>query len=77
MSGGRCGGGEREYYESIYCGSETLHRRLRGIPEDAKREVLAEIRLSRDLDYPGVSDRELVSVADQLFAEYDRREAGE
>jgi hypothetical protein len=48
------------------------------LPEEEKREVLAEIiRMSRDLDYPALSDGELVSVADQLFAQYDRREAGE
>ncbi len=48
------------------------------LPEKARREVLAElIRMSRDLDYPGIADGELVSVADQLFAQYDRREAGE
>lgn len=48
------------------------------LPEDEKREVLAEIiRMSRDLDYPALTDGELVSAADQLFAQYDRREAGE
>jgi hypothetical protein len=48
------------------------------LPDEAKREVLAEIiRISRDPEYPGVSDAELVAAADELFAEDDRREAGE
>jgi hypothetical protein len=48
------------------------------LPEEAKREVLAEIiRMSRDLDYPAISDGELLSVADEIFTQYDRREAGE
>lgn len=48
------------------------------LPDPAKREVLAElIRISRHLDYPGISDDELVSAADEVFLEYDRRESGE
>jgi hypothetical protein len=48
------------------------------LPEETKREVLAEIiRMSRDLDYPSISDGELLSVADEIFTQYDRREAGE
>jgi hypothetical protein len=38
------------------------------LPAEAKREVLAEIiRMSRDLDYPAISNGELVSVVDQLL----------
>jgi hypothetical protein len=48
------------------------------LPDAAKREVLAElIRTSRFIEYPQVSEDELVSVADELFLEYDRREAEE
>ena len=48
------------------------------LPDEAKLEVLAEIiRISRNLDYPGISDGELVSAADEIFVQYDRREAGE
>jgi hypothetical protein len=48
------------------------------LPDDEKREVLAElIRISRHIDYPDVSDDELVSAADMVFLEYDRRESGE
>jgi hypothetical protein len=48
------------------------------LPDAAKREVLAElIRTSRFIEYPQVSDDELFSAADELFLEYDRREANE
>lgn len=58
--------------------AEHVIEDFEALPEDAKREVLAAIiRMSRDLDYPPISDSELVSAADQLFAQYDRREAGE
>jgi hypothetical protein len=45
------------------------------LPDQEKREVLAElIRMSRHLDYPAVSDDELLSAANHVFAEYDQRE---
>lgn len=45
------------------------------LPEPAKREVLAELlRISRDLDYPEVSDDELTVAADAVFRTYDDRE---
>ncbi|HXA20628.1 MAG TPA: hypothetical protein VN380_26855 [Thermoanaerobaculia bacterium] len=48
------------------------------LPDESKREVLAEIiRMSRNLDYPEISEGELLSVADEIFKQYDRREAGE
>jgi hypothetical protein len=48
------------------------------LPDSAKREVLAElIRTSRFLEYPQVSENELLSAADQLFLEYDRQESEE
>lgn len=51
---------------------------FQALPDAAKREVLAElIRTSRFIDYPPVSDDELVSAADEVFLQYDRREADE
>jgi hypothetical protein len=48
------------------------------LPDPAKREVLAELlRMSRYLDYPSMSDDELVSAADEVFLQYDRRESSE
>ena len=60
--------------------SEAKHfiQDFEALPDPAKREVLAElIRLSRHLDYPRITDDELVSTANEIFSEYDRREAGE
>ena len=51
---------------------------FQALPDQAKREVLAELlRTSRYIDYPETSDDELLSVAEAIFLEYDRREAGE
>jgi hypothetical protein len=48
------------------------------LPDQEKREVLAELfRMSRELEYPSVSDDELLVTADEIFLEYDRREATE
>jgi hypothetical protein len=55
---------------------KQLVETFEGLPDLEKREVLADIlRISRGLEYPTVSDDELMSVADDLFAEYDREEA--
>ena len=46
------------------------------LPDQTKREVLAElIRSSRFIEYPEVSEDELLSAADDIFLEYDRRES--
>ena len=46
------------------------------LPDPEKREVLANLlRISREIEYPEVSDEELVASADALFVEYDRRES--
>jgi len=51
---------------------------FRSLPDAAKREVLAELmRISRTIDYPPVSDDELVSAANDVFLAYDERESGE
>ncbi len=48
------------------------------LPDPEKREVLAElIRMSRYLEYPEMSEDELMAAADVLFLEYDRRESAE
>jgi len=48
------------------------------LPDLAKREVLAELlRISRHLDYPAMSDEELLSAADDVFVGYDRQESNE
>lgn len=46
------------------------------LPDPQKREVLAElVRISRTIDYPEISDDELVSAANEVFLDYDRRES--
>lgn len=48
------------------------------LPDQAKREVLAElIRASRFIEYPPVAEEELLSAADEIFLGYDRRESSE
>ncbi len=48
------------------------------LPDSEKREVLANIlRISREIEYPEVSDEELIASADAVFAEYDQRESNE
>lgn len=51
---------------------------FQALPDQAKREVLAElIRTSRFIDYPEPSEDELLSAANSIFLDYDRREADE
>jgi hypothetical protein len=58
-------------------GEHLLHD-FESLPDAEKREVLANLlRISRNIDYPVLSDEELLSAANGVFAEYDRREAGE
>jgi hypothetical protein len=46
------------------------------LPDREKREVLANLlRISRDIDFPELSDEEFVASADAVFLEYDRRES--
>ena len=48
------------------------------LPDSEKREVLANIlRISRGIEYPELSEEELVASADAVFLEYDRRESEE
>jgi hypothetical protein len=47
------------------------------LPDPAKREVLAElVRISGRIDYPAMSDDELISAANDVFLGYDEREDG-
>jgi hypothetical protein len=49
---------------------------FQALPDTAKREVLAElVRISGRIDYPNVSDDELLSAANDVFLAYDEREA--
>jgi hypothetical protein len=48
---------------------------FRALPDAAKREVLAElVRISGRIDYPAVSDDELLATANDVFLGYDERE---
>lgn len=50
---------------------------FQALPDVAKREVLAElVRISGRIDYPSVSDEELLSAANDVFLAYDEREVG-
>jgi hypothetical protein len=51
---------------------------FQALPDAAKREVLAElVRLSKSIDYPAMSDDELISAANDVFLGYDERENSE
>ena len=46
------------------------------LPDSEKRGVLGNLlRISRHIEYPEVSDNELIASADAFFLEYDRRES--
>ncbi len=48
------------------------------LPDHEKREVLAElIRMSQHIEYPSISDEELLSAANDVFLGYDQRESDE
>ncbi len=48
------------------------------LPDAEKREVLANLlRISRSINYPEISDEELLAPANALFVEYDRQESNE
>ena len=48
------------------------------LPDAEKREVLANLlRISRSIEYPEISDEELVTSANAVFLEYDRQESNE
>ena len=45
------------------------------LPDVEKREVLSNLlRISRGIDYPEVSDGELVAAADMIFLSYEEME---
>lgn len=49
---------------------------FRAMRDAAKREVLAElVRISGGIDYPPMSDDELLAAANDVFLTYDRRES--
>jgi len=48
------------------------------LSDPEKRAVLAELlHAAQRLEYPAITEEELVSSANEVFLEYDRREAGE
>ena len=48
------------------------------LSDPEKREVLSELlQVAQRLEYPTMTQEELVSSANEVFLEYDRREAGE
>jgi hypothetical protein len=48
------------------------------LPDQTKREVLAElIRSSRFIEYLEVREEEMLSAANDIFLDYDRRETEE
>jgi hypothetical protein len=48
---------------------------FRALPDMAKREVLAElVRISSRIDFPELSEDELLAAADDVFRAYDERE---
>ncbi len=52
--------------------AKHLIEEFRGLPDPSKPEVLSELlRLSRDLDYPDMSDDDLTSAANGVFVGYD------
>jgi hypothetical protein len=66
--------------EALQCLAMTAEAKhliqdFQSLPDASKREVLAQlVRISRFIDYPEISDEELISAANDVFAEYDERE---
>jgi hypothetical protein len=58
-------------------GEHIIHD-FASLSDTEKREVLVNLlRISRTIDYPEISDEELLTSADAVFLEYDRRESEE
>lgn len=58
--------------------AQQLIQSFESLPEEDQREVLVELlRFPIEADYTSLSDEELLSSADQIFLEYDEREAQE
>jgi hypothetical protein len=56
--------------------AEQLLRTFETLAEEDQREVLVKLlRVPIEVDYSAPSDDDLRSAADQIFLEYDRREA--
>ena len=48
------------------------------LPDGEKQEVLARlIRIARDIEYADLRDDDLTAAADEIFLDYDRREAND
>jgi len=56
---------------------KTVVENFETLSDAEKREVLVRIlEISKEIEYPATADDELVTAADEIFAEYDRRESG-
>ncbi len=57
-------------------GVDEVLESFESLPNEAKREVASEIlRRVAKFDNPPLTDEELTAIADDLFAELDRRES--
>jgi|GEM_PF-644825 len=76
----------RRHSRLVRCGSvlhtpgmtaagEHIVEDFQSLPDPEKIEVLSNLlRISRGIDYPEVSEEELVSAAEAVFLAYDERE---
>ena len=54
---------------------EHILEEFESLPDVEKREILSNLlRISRGIDYPEVSDGDLVGAADAIFLGYDEME---
>ena len=64
--------------EPMTAEAKHLIEDFEALPDLAKREVLSElVRISRQIDYPEMSEDELISSANDIFLAYDEREQSE
>lgn len=48
------------------------------LPDGEKQEVLAQLlRIARDIEYEDTAEDDLTAAADEIFLDYDRREAND
>ena len=56
--------------------TQSILKSINRLPEPEKRELAAEIiRLTANLDFPPLTDEDLVLAAEERFIELDRAEA--
>jgi hypothetical protein len=70
------GGREAIEFNTMTADAKHIVDDFEALPDTTKREVLAElVRISARIDYPTVSDDELLSAANDVFLAYDERES--